>query len=175
MTEKIKQVAKAIALLCEGLDTPERRTVPYGEYRKDEKILTASMAEIEHWEFLCNQIARAAIEAMRIPIKQMEQAGFDAGDKDPWASHVIWEAMIDAALSDNGEGNNHADLLARLKTRFDPAIVQPDEMAREAHDEIERLRTAIYCATRTTHTHGLNILNAALPSTGACNSADAKA
>ena len=32
------------------------------------------------------------------------------------------------------------DVLAKLKTRFDPAIVQPDELAREAHDEIVRLR-----------------------------------
>ncbi len=30
------------------------------------------------------------------------------------------------------------NILERLKTRFDPRIVQPDELAREAHDEIER-------------------------------------
>jgi hypothetical protein len=36
-----------------------------------------------------------------------------------------------------------ADILAKLKTRFDPRIVQPDELARSAHDEIERLRAAL--------------------------------
>ncbi|MFZ4534314.1 MAG: hypothetical protein ACOYOJ_21220 [Alsobacter sp.] len=35
------------------------------------------------------------------------------------------------------------NILERLKTRFDPRIVQPDEMAREAHGEIERLRAAL--------------------------------
>jgi hypothetical protein len=31
------------------------------------------------------------------------------------------------------------DILKRLETRFDPRIVQPDEMARDAHAEIVRL------------------------------------
>ena len=35
------------------------------------------------------------------------------------------------------------NILERLKTRFDPRIVQPDELAREAHDEIDRLRAAL--------------------------------
>lgn len=35
------------------------------------------------------------------------------------------------------------DILKRLETRFDPRIVQPDEMARDAHAEIVRLRRVL--------------------------------
>jgi hypothetical protein len=35
------------------------------------------------------------------------------------------------------------DIVERLKTRFDPRIVQPDELSREAAEEIERLRARV--------------------------------
>lgn len=35
------------------------------------------------------------------------------------------------------------DILDQLQTRFDPRIVQPDEMARAAHAEIKRLRDEV--------------------------------
>jgi hypothetical protein len=45
-------------------------------------------------------LARAAIEAMREPTKEMGEAGFETLKWGESPSDVVWQAMIDAALKE---------------------------------------------------------------------------
>lgn len=46
-------------------------------------------------------MARAAIEAMRVPTEAMVNAGYDVGySPDPLPTDLVWTAMVDAALKE---------------------------------------------------------------------------
>ena len=52
-----------------------------------------------HTQEITRDQARAAIEAMRVPTKEMKEAGINTGvGLGPITSAAIWQAMIDEAL-----------------------------------------------------------------------------
>ena len=79
MTEMVERVARALAARKCGLVKD-----PYGERLPDDL-----------WQ-QCIPDARAAIEAMREPTDKM----LDAGPPFPYMDKGVWQAMIDAALSE---------------------------------------------------------------------------
>lgn len=82
---KVEEVARAIAK-TQGFDLPHDMTLPYAAGSRVGKAMAA---------------ARAAIEAMREPTRNILTAFVDA-DTSIEDARVRWEAAIDAALNEEG-------------------------------------------------------------------------
>lgn len=93
MSEMVERVARSIATADWRNEIDQYREPARWDRAEDAYDLTNNNGRFQY-----DQIARAAIEAMRNYTDAMYEAGEEVGGYD--VTHVTWEAMIDAALKD---------------------------------------------------------------------------
>ena len=99
MSEMVERVARAVAAADWRAEIDEAS--------EPERWLEAAIAydlTNDNGRFRYDEIARAAIEAMREPTEAMIDAGYAVGySPDPLPTDLVWRAMIDAALPNDIE------------------------------------------------------------------------